>query len=134
MENAIYIAFINYKGNSSKIKPTTITSNTRQEITTPKEEETKETSKIKFKIQILASDRVLPQNSKQFKGLKPVSCYKENGLIKYTYAENEDYNKILKIKRKIVDPKFKDAFIIAFKNDTKININKAIKEFKNNNK
>lgn len=135
LANAIYRAFINYKGNSSKIKPTTITSNTRQEITTPKEEEeTKETSKIKFKIQILASDRVLPQNSKQFKGLKPVSWYKENGLIKYTYAENEDYNKILKIKRKIVDPKFKDAFIIAFKNDTKININKAIKEFKNNNK
>lgn len=134
LANAIYRAFINYKGNSSKIKPTTVTSNTRQEITTPKEKETKETSKIKFKIQILASDRVLPQNSKQFKGLKPVSWYKENGLIKYTYAENEDYNKILKIKRKIVDPKFKDAFIIAFKNDTKININKAIKEFKNNNK
>lgn len=135
LANAIYRAFINYKGNSSKIKPTTVTSNTRQEITTPKEEEeTKETSKIKFKIQILASDRVLPQNSRQFKGLKPVSWYKENGLIKYTYAEDEDYNKILKIKRKIVDPKFKDAFIIAFKNDTKININKAIKEFKNNNK
>ena len=134
LANAIYRAFINYKGNSSKIKPTTITSNTRQEITTPKEKETKETSKIKFKIQILASDRVLPQNSKQFKGLKPVSWYKENGLIKYTYAEDEDYNKILKIKKKIVDPKFKDAFIIAFKNDTKININKAIKEFKNNNK
>ena len=134
LANAIYRAFINYKGNSSKIKPTTVTSNTRQEITTPKEKETKETSKIKFKIQILASDKVLPQNSKQFKGLNPVSWYKENGLIKYTYAEDEDYNKILKIKRKIVDPKFKDAFIIAFKNDTKININKAIKEFKNNNK
>lgn len=134
LANAIYRAFINYKGNSSKIKPTTVTSNTRQETTTPKEEETKETSKIKFKIQILASDRVLPQNSKQFKGLNPVSWYKENGLIKYTYAEDEDYNKILKIKRRIVDPKFKDAFIIAFKNDTKININKAIKEFKNNNK
>lgn len=134
LANAIYRAFINYKGNSSKIKPTTVTSNTRQEITTPKEEETKEISKIKFKIQILASDRVLPQNSRQFKGLNPVSWYKENGLIKYTYAEDEDYNKILKIKRKIVDPKFKDAFIIAFKNDTKININKAIKEFKNNNK
>lgn len=133
LANAIYRAFINYKGNSSKIKPTTVTSNTRQETTTPKEE-AKETSKIKFKIQILASDRVLPQNSRQFKGLNPVSWYKENGLIKYTYAEDEDYNKILKIKRKIVDPKFKDAFIIAFKNDTKININKAIKEFKNNNK
>lgn len=137
LANAIYRAFINYKGNNSKIKPTTVTPNNRQKVTPPKEEakeEAKETSKIKFKIQILASDKVLPQNSKQFKGLNPVSWYKENGLIKYTYAEDEDYNKILKIKRKIVDPKFKDAFIIAFKNDTKININQAIKEFKNNNK
>ncbi|WP_289104397.1 N-acetylmuramoyl-L-alanine amidase [uncultured Bacteroides sp.] len=137
LANAIYRAFINYKGNNSKIKPTTVTPNNRQEVTPPKEEakeEAKKTSKIKFKIQILASDKILPENSKQFKGLKPVSWYKENGLIKYTYAEDEDYNKILKIKRKIVDPKFKDAFIIAFKNDTKININQAIKEFKNNNK
>lgn len=137
LANAIYRAFINYKGNNSKIKPTTVTPNNRQKVTPPKEEakeEAKETSKIKFKIQILASDKVLPQNNKQFKGLNPVSWYKENGLIKYTYAEDEDYNKILKIKRKIVDPKFKDAFIIAFKNDTKININQAIKEFKNNNK
>ena len=133
LANAIYRAFINYKGNNSKIKPTTVTPNNRQEVTPPKEE-AKEEAKIKFKIQILASDKVLPQNSKQFKGLNPVSWYKENGLIKYTYAEDEDYNKILKIKRKIVDPKFKDAFIIAFKNDTKININQAIKEFKNNNK
>ena len=53
-------------------------------------------------------------------------------MIKYTYAEDEDYNRILQIKRKTVDPKFKDAFIIAFKNGIKINTNQAIKEFKNN--
>ena len=86
-----------------------------------------------FKIQILASDRVLPQNSKQFKGLKPVSYYKENGLIKYTYAEDKKYNKILSIKKTLVYKKFKDAFIIAFKDDKKVNINQAIKEFKNRN-
>ena len=52
-------------------------------------------------------------------------------MIKYTYAEDTDYNKILRIKRKTVDPKFKDAFIIAFKNGEKMNVNQAIKEFKN---
>lgn len=133
LANAIYKAFIYYKGSNTKIKNPTIPPNEKQDIKASKIE-VRKTTKIKFKIQILASDKILPQNSKQFKGLKPVSWYKENGLIKYTYAEDEDYNKILKIKRKIVDPKFKDAFIIAFKNDTKININKAIKEFKNNNK
>lgn len=52
-------------------------------------------------------------------------------FYKYTYGENTDYNKILRMKRNIT-PKFKDAFIIAFKNGEKMNVNEAIKEFKKN--
>lgn len=84
-----------------------------------------------FKIQILASDRVLPKNSRQLKGLSPVSYYKEKGLYKYTYGESTDYNKVLRMKREVT-AKFKDAFIIAFKNGEKMNVNEAIKEFKKN--
>ena len=85
-----------------------------------------------FKIQIMISDRQLPDGSKLFKGLSPVSCYKENGVYKYTYCEDTDYNKVLKIKREKVNALFKDCFIIAFKNGKKINVNEAIKEFKKN--
>lgn len=35
--------------------------------------------------------------------------------MKYTYGEDTDYNRILRLKRNKVDAKFKDAFIIAFK-------------------
>ena len=84
-----------------------------------------------FKIQILASDRILPKNSRQLKGLSPVSYYKEKGLYKYTYGESTDYNKVLRMKREVT-AKFKDAFIIAFKNGEKMNVNEAIKEFKKN--
>ena len=87
-----------------------------------------------FKIQILTADRPLPKGSKQLKGLSPVSYYKEKGIYKYTFASDTDYNKVLRIKREKVDGKFKDAFIIAFKNGEKMNINKAIQEFKNNRK
>ena len=87
-----------------------------------------------FKIQILTSDRVLPAKSRLFKGLAPVSRYKEGGIYKYTYGESTDYNRILRLKRSKVDAKFKDAFIIAFKNGEKMNINQAIKEFKQNRK
>lgn len=52
-------------------------------------------------------------------------------FINNTYGENTDYNKILRMKRNIT-PKFKDAFIIAFKNGEKMNVNEAIKEFKKN--
>lgn len=85
-----------------------------------------------FKIQILTSDRVLLSKSRLFKGLAPVGRYKENGIYKYTYGETTDYNRILRLKRSKVDAKFKDAFIIAFKNGEKMNINQAIREFKRN--
>ena len=131
LAKAIFNAFLSYKNNITQTKTTGIKKETTKET---KAEATKPDSNSKpvFKIQILASDKVIPANSSQFKGLKNVSYYKENGMIKYTYAEDEDYNRIVQIKRKTVDPKFKDAFIIAFKNGIKINTNQAIKEFKNN--
>lgn len=85
-----------------------------------------------FKIQIFVSDRVLPSGDKLFKGLEPIGCYEEKGLYKYTYGESTDYNQILHLKRSKVDAKFKDAFIIAFKNGEKMDVNQAIREFKQN--
>ena len=93
--------------------------------------ETTKSNKPIFKIQILTSDKKLPTGSKLFKGLTPVSHYQEKGIYKYTYGESHDYNKVLKTKRQI-STKFKDAFIIAFKNGKKMNVNEAIQEFKNN--
>ena len=83
-----------------------------------------------FKIQILTSSRPLAKNDKRLKGLKNVDYYKEGGLYKYTYGASSDYNKVLRTKRSIT-AKFKDAFIIAFKNGRKVNVNTAIREFKN---
>ena len=99
----------------------------------PKNEPTKSTQSDKpiFKIQFLTSDKKLPAGSKLFKGLNPVGHYQENGIYKYTYCDSHDYNKVLRTKRQI-STKFKDAFIIAFKNGKKMNVNEAIKEFKNN--
>ena len=99
----------------------------------PKNEPTKSIQNDKpiFKIQFLTSDKKLPAGSKLFKGLTPVGHYQEKGIYKYTYGESHDYNKVLRTKRQI-SSKFKDAFIIAFKNGKKMNVNEAIKEFKNN--
>ena len=84
---------------------------------------------ITFKIQILTSSSPLTKNDKRLKGLKDVDYYKEKGLYKYTYGASTDYNKVLRNKRDITD-KFKDAFIIAFRDGEKMNINAAIAEFK----
>ena len=82
-----------------------------------------------FKIQILTSSKPLAKNDKRLKGLKEVDYYKEGGIYKYTYGASSDYNKVLRTKRTIT-AQFKDAFIIAFRNGEKMNVNEAIAEFK----
>lgn len=84
-----------------------------------------------FKVQIIASSRSLRPGSGQFKGLTGVESYEENGMVKYTYGASTDYNEIYRLRKSILD-KFPEAFIIAFKDGVKTNINKAIREFKSN--
>lgn len=90
-----------------------------------------EKSGIVFKIQFLTASRPLAKNDKRLKGLQNVEYYKEGGIYKYTYGASPDYNKVLRTRREIIG-KFKDAFIIAFKNGEKMNVQTAISEFKKN--
>ena len=82
-----------------------------------------------FKVQILASSRRLAEGSSNFKGLDGVDCYEEGGLYKYTYGASADYNEVYRLRKSILD-KFPEAFIIAFKDGEKMNVNQAIREFK----
>lgn len=84
-----------------------------------------------FKVQIASSTSRIKTTDKQFKGLANVGSYQENGLYKYTYGSSENYNEIYRL-RKEVAKKFPQAFIVAFKGTEKVNVNEAIKEFKQN--
>lgn len=86
---------------------------------------------IVFKVQFLTASRPLAKNDKRLKGLQNVEYYKEGGIYKYTYGASPDYNKVVRARRDILG-KFKDAFIIAFKNGEKMNVQTAISEFKKN--
>ena len=149
LAKSIYQAFANYKSrhdspSARSVEPSpTLPKESTPDKPAPKTEKKapapapkkNNTSQGKpvFKIQILASDKKLSNQSKQFKGLSPVGYYQEKGLYKYTYGDNTDYNKVLRTKKQIAS-KFKGAFIVAFKNGKKMDVNQAIKEFKNNNK
>ena len=82
-----------------------------------------------FKVQISTGSKKLSPNDRQFKGLQNVEYYEENGVYKYTVGNSTDYNAIAQKRKEILD-KFPGAFIIAFKNGTKMNVNEAISEFK----
>ncbi|MCD8202062.1 MAG: N-acetylmuramoyl-L-alanine amidase [Prevotella sp.] len=84
-----------------------------------------------FKVQILAVSKELSAGSSQLKGLRDVDTYNEGGLLKYTYGASTDYNEIYRLRKSILD-KFPQAFIIAFKNGEKMDVNEAIREFKSN--
>lgn len=159
LAKGIYLAFLTYKreheirltGASRTIVPDTNEENTASESSaantpartpdkakqaaqaTPKRpiraESATNDGEITFKIQILTSSKPLTKNDKRFKGLANIDYYKEGGVYKYTYGASPDYNKVLRTKRSITE-KFKDAFIIAFRNGEKMNINEAIIEFK----
>lgn len=99
----------------------------------PKKEEPKaadNTGKPVFKVQVCTASSVLSANARQLKGHKEATYYKENGILKYTIGESTNYNEIYRLRKTLVAD-FPDAFIIAFKNGEKMNVNEAIQEFKN---
>lgn len=136
LARSIYKAFLNYKQGKGKdiSVPQPQQADRQVETEQPVVTEEATTSRPVFKIQILTASKVLPKGSRQLKGLSPVDYYREGGLVKYTYGAETDYNKILRLKRNKVDSKFSDAFIIAFRGEQKMDVNQAIKEFKNNRK
>ena len=87
------------------------------------------TSKPVFKVQIMASRTKLKTTDSRFKGQKDISSYYEGGMYKYTVGSSTNYNKMVK-QRKSLLKKFPEAFIIAFRDGEKMDINEAIAIYK----
>ena len=84
-----------------------------------------------FKVQILVASSKLKNGDAHLKGLKDYDYYQEAGYYKYTVGASANYNEIYRLRKQVLD-KFPEAFIIAFRNGAKMNVNEAIREFKNN--
>ena len=83
-----------------------------------------------FKVQILVSSQKLKAGDSRLKGQTGVDSYVENGLTKYTVGASENYNEIYHL-RKSLSEKVPEAFIIAFKGGKRMDVQQAIREFKN---
>ena len=86
-----------------------------------------------FKVQLLAGTSKLKANSPQLKGLTDAEYYEENGMYKYTVGASADYQEIYRLRKTLLD-RFPNAFIIAFKDGVKVDVNEAIREYKANKK
>lgn len=102
--------------NNSIQEQTTLTTDFTQ---VENNDSTTSSDEIIYKIQILTSDKILRDNSREFKGLHPIWHYKDNKIYKYTYESTTSLQDAEVILKNVKD-KFPQAFIVKFKNGKRI--------------
>ena len=70
---------------------------------------------IEYRVQFYYSKQKLPANSPKLKGIANVSFYQDGAGYKYTGGSTTNFNEAIKIQRQIRQ-KYKDAFVVRFKN------------------
>ena len=88
------------------------------------------TAGIKFQVQILSSAKPLNTATPEFKGLKNVEEQLHNGMYKYLTGTTDDYAEAKQSRDKLIGIGFKDAFIIAFEDNQRIDLTKAVNQTK----
>ncbi|MBR3028400.1 MAG: N-acetylmuramoyl-L-alanine amidase [Bacteroidales bacterium] len=128
--NALYQGFKEYKrkwdkrqlSNQDNAKPDQQKDNAKpaeQDKPKPSDQSTNDTPKqqatgnVVWKIQFLTSSKLLNEGSPEFKGLNPVSYYKEGDLYKYTYG-SAPTSRGLNAELKKVTALFPGAFPVKF--------------------
>jgi N-acetylmuramoyl-L-alanine amidase len=125
--SAIYRAFKAYKTELEKIS--LCYSNNVNDVSAKNPEKDKHA--VIFRVQIKSSVDKIKQGSSVFKGYPDVKEYNFKGIYKYFVGETTDFNEIIKIQTE-VKKKIPDAFVVAFKNDQRIDFKEAMKEIGRN--
>lgn len=136
----IYEAFAKYKNKYDKSVSVPYRAKDSEEVNLPKivpdqEPAPKKKAEVAdapvFKLQIFVGSRNLRKGDAHFKGETDYDSFQEGNLVKYTLGASTNYNEIYRLRKEKLD-KFPEAFIIAFKNGQKYDVNQAIREFKQN--
>lgn len=155
LANGIYRAFLTYKGEQQArigggdASPATSTNagtdGKQPDATTPSPTpqtgsavtggttSSSSNGQLVFKVQFLTSPKPLKKDDPKLKGLTDVESYEDGGVYKYTTAASSNYDKVLQAKRQ-VSQKFKDAFVVAFRNGKRVDTASAIAEYRKNKK
>jgi N-acetylmuramoyl-L-alanine amidase len=131
MASAMFTAFEQYKNELEGVSSKT-TNSIPVETNDPfKQEQSTDTNdqlnKVVFKVQIETSETQLPPTASKFKGLT-VFEYRQDNLYKYTVGSfEEDFKAANAYKNELRSTGFAHAFVVAFQNGERINLEKAIK-------
>ncbi|MGB4654478.1 MAG: N-acetylmuramoyl-L-alanine amidase family protein [Bacteroidales bacterium] len=83
---------------------------------------------ITYKVQFLTSSRLISVKDKRFRNIPDVSYYKHNNVFKYTSGKYYTFGEAEKSRKNIVKSGYKDAFVVAFRKDVRINITDEMKK------
>ncbi len=126
MAEAMFTAFEKYKTELDQINGITKPTN-NDSGTTASTEVVDLKDKVVFRVQIETSEKKIASTSPKFKGLK-VYEYIQDNLYKYTVGEFvQDFKSANVYKNEMREQGFQHAFVVAFLNGERINLEKAIK-------
>lgn len=80
---------------------------------------------VTFRVQVAVSKVKRPLDAPEFRGLKQVEEYFHEGLYKYTSGMEPTFEAAVALQNQIRRAGFKDAFVVAFKNNQRIPIAEA---------
>ncbi|MFP4064468.1 MAG: N-acetylmuramoyl-L-alanine amidase [Bacteroidales bacterium] len=88
-------------------------------------------SDISFRVQFAASSGKKDPDDSSFNGLRNVSWYHHEGLYKYTVGNETTLEEAARIQQKVQEAGFKEAFVVAFRNNERISASEAIRLLSN---
>jgi hypothetical protein len=111
----------------TKKKETIVSANEKNVVKNEVNSEKTPARKLVYKVQFLFSAKYFKEGSTEFKGLKNVGYYQENGAYKYTIGNEISAQDCILLKKKAVEAGFEDAFIVAFFDGKRISLHTAKK-------
>ena len=113
-----------------QVKDTITKPSTVEKTTEAKQDELKKEDKsngIIYKVQIGTSPKKVALESKNFKGLEPISMNELNKSFVYLYGETTDMQEAKQFLATAKSKGYTTAFIVPFKNGQKISLQEALK-------
>ncbi len=94
--------------------------------TLPKPKKSIDNENVIFKVQLLASKKLIELTPQNFRGMRNLSVKKEGDLYKYFAGHTSDFDKIRDIKAEAKYKSFKQAFIVAYKNGKRVPLSEIL--------
>ncbi len=124
MAEAMFTAFEKYKKDLEGISASTPST---EKGSSNDDKENLHKDKVVFRVQIETSDKKIASTSPKFKGMQ-VFEYMQDNLYKYTVGEFVgDFKSANNHKNEMREQGYQHAFVVAFMNGERINLEKAIK-------